>query len=124
MLTPTFQYLQPIADERLQLLTSKFSQWCVINIFFVFYLHYFYFTFIKNYEVIVFIILVSYVAFLGYVHQLLPVKISANKNAYFDLKFQTQDQGLRAVCFCPEKHGHDKFKRKRESSSPLKISKF
>ena len=58
----------------------------------------------------------------GYLHDLSPVKLSINNNPYFDLKFQTSHRVFRAICFSSEKH--DRFKRKYESSSPVKLSRF
>ena len=50
------------------------------------------------------------------------MKLSINDNPYFDLKLQTRNDVYRAVCFSAEKH--QTFKRKYESSSPLKLTKF
>ena len=50
------------------------------------------------------------------------MKLSINDNPYFDLKLQTRNDVYRAVCFSAEKH--QTFKRKYESSSPLKLAKF
>ena len=50
------------------------------------------------------------------------MKLSINDNPYFDLKLQMRNDVYRAVCFSAEKH--QTFKRKYESSSPLKLTKF
>lgn len=56
-------------------------------------------------------------------HQLSPVKRSNTSNIpYFDLKVQTENDVVRAVCFSPDKH--DNFKRHFEASSAVKLSHF
>jgi len=61
-------------------------------------------------------------AIVGYLHDLSKIKTSKNNNQYFDLKIQTSTNIYRTVCFSPEKH--PTFKRKYESSSPIKLTKF
>ena len=48
--------------------------------------------------------------------------MSKNDNAYFDMKLQTSTNRYRAIRFSPGKHAT--FKRKFESDSPIRMSKF
>jgi len=61
-------------------------------------------------------------AIVGYLHDLSNIKTSKYNNQYFDLKIQTSTNIYWTVCFSPEKH--PTFKRKYESSSPIKLTKF
>ena len=54
-----------------------------------------------------------------YVHSVSPVKRSDTNCQYFDMKLQTKDETVRAVCFSPEKH--KTLKAKGESCQPCKI---
>jgi ssDNA-binding replication factor A large subunit len=59
---------------------------------------------------------------IGYLHNLSPMKVSANENNYFDVSVQMKEKTIRAVCFSPEKM--KPMKANLEASSPVKISNF
>jgi hypothetical protein len=55
---------------------------------------------------------------IGYLHNLSPMKGSANENNYFDVSVQMKEKTIRAVCFSPEKM--KPMKANWEASSPVR----
>jgi len=60
---------------------------------------------------------------LGYIQDVSPIKISANKSEYFSFVVQQKDSSIKAVCFSPKKH-KNLVEQKAESCSPCKVTKY